>query len=156
MPSPSLPQLQALGARSRSRRKDLRVSATALAEAAGVSRVTVHRIERGAGSVAMGAYAGVMAALGMAFFPPAVPEPKPDEVHAGCLPLRIVLADYPQLKQLAWQVHGLEALTPREALDIYTRNARYLDAPALSARERQLITALHEVFGANIGLTGNV
>lgn len=38
-------QLQALGAQIRSQRKALRLSATVTAEAAGVSRVTLHRIE---------------------------------------------------------------------------------------------------------------
>ncbi len=38
--------LPALGAGIRARRKQLRVSATAAAEAAGLSRVTLHRIER--------------------------------------------------------------------------------------------------------------
>ena len=40
-------QLQALGAQIRAQRKALGVSATVIAEAAGVSRVTLHRIEKG-------------------------------------------------------------------------------------------------------------
>ena len=40
-------QLAALGACIRAQRKTLRVSATALAEASGLSRVSVHRIEQG-------------------------------------------------------------------------------------------------------------
>ena len=60
-------QLSALGAGIRAQRKALRVSATALAEASGMSRVSVHRIEQGEPSVTMGAYLNVLAALGMAF-----------------------------------------------------------------------------------------
>ena len=51
-PAPILPeqcmaQLQALGEQVRARRKALRLSATVTAEAAGLSRVTLHRIEKG-------------------------------------------------------------------------------------------------------------
>ncbi|OGT29844.1 MAG: hypothetical protein A2W28_05305 [Gammaproteobacteria bacterium RBG_16_51_14] len=52
------------------------------------------------------------------------------------------LADYPQLKQLAWQVHGTDELTPAEALSIYERNWRHVDVKALEPRERQLVDAL--------------
>ncbi|RYF34183.1 MAG: XRE family transcriptional regulator, partial [Comamonadaceae bacterium] len=57
--------LGGLGASIRQRRKALRVSAGNAAEAAGMSRVTLHRIERGEASVTMGAYANAMAALGV-------------------------------------------------------------------------------------------
>ena len=66
-PSVVTEQLAALGARIRAQLKALRVSATALAEAAGMSRVSVHRIEQGEPSVTMGAYLNVLAALGMTF-----------------------------------------------------------------------------------------
>ena len=58
-------QLQALGARIRAQRKALKVSSTVTAEAAGVSRVTLHRIEKGEPSVTLGAYGNVLAALGL-------------------------------------------------------------------------------------------
>ena len=51
----SAAQLQALGAQLRARRKALRVSSTVAAEATGMSRVTLHRIEKGEPSVAAGA-----------------------------------------------------------------------------------------------------
>jgi hypothetical protein len=66
---------------------------------------------------------------------------------AGWLPARLRLADYPQLKQLAWQVQGMDELTPREALGIYERNWRHVDEAALLPRERNLIAALRLVFG---------
>jgi len=158
MPSktpPSLPavseQLAALGARIRARRKALKVSATALAEAAGMSRVSVHRIERGEPSVTMGAYLNVLAALGMSLAATNEDNNKPADKGAddmaGWLPARVRLADYPQLKQLAWQVQGVDELTPREALGIYERNARHLDDAALLPRERNLIAALRQAFG---------
>ena len=80
---------QALGAAVRAQRKGLRVSATALAEAAGVSRVTVYRIEKGEPSVTLGAYANVLTALGLGL--KALPE-SADATSAaplGWLPARV-------------------------------------------------------------------
>jgi transcriptional regulator with XRE-family HTH domain len=143
-------QLAALGGRIRVQRKALRVSATALAEAAGMSRVSVHRIEQGEPSVTMGAYLNVLAALGMAFSATVVadePSKNAADEKAGWLPARVRLADFPTLKQLAWQVQGSDELTPREALGIYERNWRHIDEAALLPRERNLIDALRLAFG---------
>ena len=57
--------LRAVGQQIRTHRKRLRVSATSAAQAAGMSRVTLHRIERGEASVTMGAYMNAAAALGL-------------------------------------------------------------------------------------------
>ncbi len=138
-------QLAALGTRIRAQRKALRVSATALAEASGMSRVSVHRIEQGEPSVTMGAYLNVLAALGMAFSVMDAGETlskNSADDKAGWLPARVRLADYPALQQLAWQVQGVDELTPREALGIYERNWRHIDQAALLPRERNLIDAL--------------
>ncbi len=59
--------LSALGKQIRAHRKALRISATSTAEAAGISRVTLHRIENGELSVTMGAYLNAIAALGLNF-----------------------------------------------------------------------------------------
>lgn len=138
-------QLIALGRQIRAHRKALRISATSAAEAAGMSRVTLHRIEKGEPAVTMGAYLNAMAALGLNFglVVPAEPSgstPAPD--REGWIPARIRLADYPQLKQLAWQVQGAETLTPLEAWDIYERNWRHIDESALALHERRLVDAL--------------
>ena len=143
-------QLIVLGARIRAQRKALRVSATALAEASGMSRVSVHRIEQGEPSVTMGAYLNVLAALGMTFSAMVVadePSENAADNKAGWLPARVRLADYPALKQLAWQVQGTNELTPREALGIYERNWRHLDEAALLTHERNLIDALQLALG---------
>jgi hypothetical protein len=66
---------------------------------------------------------------------------------AGWLPARVRLADFPALKQLAWQVQGTDELTPREALGIYERNWRHVDEAALLPREQNLIDALRLAFG---------
>lgn len=144
--------LAALGQRIRARRKALAVNATAAAEAAGMSRVTWHRIEKGEPSVAMGAYGSAAVALGLEFDlvqADAPPAQAPD--RQGWIPARIRLADYPQLRRLAWHIHGVDALTPTEALGIYDRNARHLDEAAMEPAERHLVEALRLAFGQEGG-----
>ena len=58
------------------------------------------------------------------------------------IPTEIKLADYPQLKQLAWHIRGLDTLTPTEAFGIYDRNWRHLDKETLENKEKSLIEAL--------------
>lgn len=53
--------------------------------------------------------------------------------NTGLIPVRIRLADYPQLKKLAWQIHGTDELTPVEALGIYERNWRLLESRIVCA-----------------------
>jgi len=141
-------KLDALGQQIRAHRKALRVSATAAAQAAGMSRVTWHRIEGGEASVTMGAYLSAMAALGLQFgiLPPRDVRIDPSDA-GGWIPVRIRLAEYPQLKRLAWQVHGTDELSPAEALGIYERNWRHIDLQALEPRERQLVEALRRALG---------
>jgi transcriptional regulator with XRE-family HTH domain len=148
--------LARLGAQIRAQRKALRVNATAAAEAAGMSRVTLHRIEKGEPAVTIGAYLNVMAALNIELgvqpklANPVAPATAADvDEMKGWLPARIRLADYPQLKQLTWQVQGTDELTPAEALSIYERNARHLELATMDARERNLIDALRLALGEN-------
>ena len=152
MPAPSLAistatatRLGMLGEQIRARRKTLGLSATVTAEAAGLSRVTLHRIEKGGPAVTMAAYLNVMVALGLDFnlsLPADQAAVAPAVDHTGWLPARVRLSDYPQLKQLAWQVHGVDELTPTEALSIYERNWRHIDVAALQPHEQQLVDAL--------------
>lgn len=142
-----LTQLQGLGAQLRARRKALGVSATVAAESAGLSRVTLHRIEKGEPSVTMGAWANLVGVLGMDWGVQVrtVAEHAPTD-RSAWVPVRIVLADYPQLKALAWQVQGTDALTPAEAFGIYERNARHLNHDAMPAHEQDLWQALQAAF----------
>ncbi|MCE4558068.1 helix-turn-helix domain-containing protein [Roseateles cellulosilyticus] len=135
-------QLEALGRRIRSRREQQKVSATDAAEAAGMSRVTLHRVERGEPSVTMGAYLSAMSALGLHF-----DVREPDSRRASALPKVVRLEDYPALKQLAWQLQGVGEITPRQALDLYERNWRHVDREHLTLRERWLIQALVDELG---------
>lgn len=143
-------QLGVVGAHIRARRKALRISAGAAAEAAGMSRVTLHRIEGGEASVTMGAYLNAMAALGLAI--DVVADGKPARAAEAspmhdALPATILLADYPALKRLAWHAPGMTELTPAEALSLYERNWRHLDHEAMSPDERALLNRLVNEIG---------
>jgi transcriptional regulator with XRE-family HTH domain len=143
--------LQALGGRLHARRKALGISATAAAESAGMSRVTWHRIEKGEGSVAASAYANAFHVLGMDTM--SLESRKGDAgpvAPAGWLPARVAVAEYPELRKLAWQISDRERLSPREALSIYERNARHLDEAKLTDRERDLIEALRTALAGDV------
>ena len=138
-------KLQTLGRSIRAHRKSLAISAATTAECAHISRVTLHRIEKGEPSVTMGAYFTVLDALGLQI--QAKTKAGSDDESLGAsatsiIPADIKLADYQQLKQLAWHIHGLDALTPNEAFGIYDRNWRHLNQPILADHEKALIDAL--------------
>jgi transcriptional regulator with XRE-family HTH domain len=138
--------LRALGARLRERRKQLKVSATVTAEAAALSRMTLYRIERGDPSVTMGSYLSVASTLGLEF------QLRDQQEVKSCLgpvelPAKIRLADYPELKRLAWQIKKSTLLSPAEAMSIYERNWRHIDLSALTDSERGLIRSLAALFG---------
>lgn len=135
-------QLEALGKRIRAQRERQKVTATDAAEAAGMSRVTLHRVERGEPSVTMGAYASAMSAVGLSL---QVREPKAP--FSSALPAVVRLDDYPALKQLAWQLPGVTELSPAQALDLYERNWRHLDREGLAPQERRLIQTLVDELG---------
>ena len=132
----------------RKRRKALGVSATAAAEAAGVSRVTWYRIEKGETSVTVAAWLNALSVLGLAFRVGAGGEPEHEpEDEPLAVPVEIRLERFPQLAALAWQVREHAELTPREAWDIYRLNERHLDKESLSEAERRLLLGLESVFG---------
>jgi transcriptional regulator with XRE-family HTH domain len=140
-----------LGAALRKRRKALAISATAAAEAAQISRVTWHRLEKGELTVALGSFLASAQVLGMAVDLQTEEEPRPqgDQPLDTWLPLQIRLGDYPQLRALAWQVgDGAERLAPHEVLGLYERNWRHVRPEALEPAERALIEALRVAFGA--------
>ncbi|MFZ5542559.1 MAG: helix-turn-helix domain-containing protein [Pseudomonadota bacterium] len=151
MPASSPPLLEsaaqalaALGRQIRLYRKRLRITAVAAAEAAGLSRVTLQRIERGEPSVTIGAYLAVIGALGLEL---SLHDPAEALAAAVPLPDKIRVADYPQLKQLAWQLGATEDLTPQEALALYERNWRHVDRAAMPTHERELVARLAAALG---------
>lgn len=133
--------LRNLGRELRAHRKKLKVSAVVAAEAAGMSRVTLHRIERGEPSVAMGAYFSAMFALGLRF------QLSDPTQSVPTLASKIRLADYPQLKALAWQLKDTVELSPKEAFDLYERNWRHVDLKTMSSKEREFLETLLVTYG---------
>jgi transcriptional regulator with XRE-family HTH domain len=143
--------LGAIGQRIRTQRQALGVSTIAAAEAAGMSRVTLHRIERGEASVTMGAYLNALTALGLGLdvvapAAPAATTAAPQQ-QAALPPERIRLADFPQLRQLAWHIPGAIDLSPQEALSLYERNWRHIDLDRMDPHERQLLDELRSALG---------
>lgn len=140
-----------LGRTLRARRKALRITMVAAAEAAGISRVTWHRLEKGEASVAWASVLAAAAVLGLrvqviedAGQTNASP---PLQAGDGWVPLHIPLTEFPGLRRLAWQVNEhIETLSPREAYGLYERNVRHLDEEALSDPERTLLRALRALF----------
>jgi transcriptional regulator with XRE-family HTH domain len=95
LPTHAAEELARLGERLRRHRKQQGVSAVAAAEAAGMSRVTLHRIERGEPSVTIGAWLAVAQALGLRL-----------DLQDSLAPE--ATADSPQLKKLEQRIGDLE------------------------------------------------
>lgn len=150
IPAALAAKLAALGERLRRHRKRLGVGMVAAAEAAGMSRVTLHRIERGEPSVSMGAYLSAAAALGLeleVFDPLERQRPQSQAEAPRAMPERIRLADYPQLRRLAWQMPDTTELSPEAALELYERNWRHVDRAAMAPHERELVQQLARTLG---------
>jgi transcriptional regulator with XRE-family HTH domain len=135
-----------IGQKIRSRRKELGVSAISAAQAAEMSRITWHRIEKGELSVTLGAYLNALKVLDLDFRilrpSDSISNPEAEET----LPEEIEIATFPQLRQLAWHIPEAEKISPREAFDIYERHQRHLNQEALKPRERDLIARLRRAF----------
>ena len=144
LPAEAAEQLVRLGERLRRHRKQQGISAITAAEAAGMSRMTLHRIEQGEPSVTVGAWFAAASALGLRLD---LQDPQAAVTTTATLPDRIRLDDYPQLKKLAWQLQGVEEVSPQEALSLYERNWRHVDAATLSMKEIALVHALATALG---------
>ena len=98
----------------------------------------------------IGAYMNATAAVGLALeLTEAQGREKNRSVEPGlCNAVR--LDDYPQLRRLAWQLDGATELTPEEALNLYERNWRHVDAQHMEARERDLLDALVAAQGGRL------
>jgi transcriptional regulator with XRE-family HTH domain len=142
--------LIAVGAAIRAQRKHLGVSMVQAAAAAGMARVTWHRVEKGEASVTIGAYANAAQAVGLQL-QVAPPVTVSQASVAGSIPALIRVGTYPQLRALAWQLPADHMLTAREAWGIYDRNRRHLDLPAMDIAERGLLAALQQGMGSHHG-----
>jgi len=148
-------RVKALGTQIRQRRKVMGISVTTAAEAAGVSRVTWHRMEKGEFTVTIGVWFNALAVLGLEFgvgMTSTTTQSQASPDLPAAIPVSVVLADFPQLAALAWQVQGVAAVSPREAFDIYERNERHIDRANLAPEEENLIAGLEKVFGGAAGV----
>lgn len=64
------------------------------------------------------------------------------------MPLR--LADYPQLRLIAWNRRDDDLVEEEEVLAMYERNWRYVDEAMLDSKERQLIDRLIRQYGHGV------
>jgi transcriptional regulator with XRE-family HTH domain len=129
----------------RQRRKVLGVTVRNAAAAAGMSRDTWYRMERGELTVTIAAWFNALAVVGLRFGV-GLDRPETEAAATDTIPLAIALADYPQLAALAWQMGEKTVLTPREAFDVYERNGRHLHGAALTPQEKALIDHLRQLF----------
>jgi len=142
-------QMRMLGERIRVQRQVLHISAKAAAQAAGMSRVTLHRIEHGESSVTIGAYVNALTALGLDLLVQGAAAEPPAAPHLRA-PTTVRIAMHPQLRQLAWQLPDDTELTGQEALALYERNWRHVDQAGMTAEERQLVAKLTQTIGKGV------
>lgn len=64
--------------------------------------------------------------------------------------MKIHIADYPQLKLIAWNRFHVDFIEGDEALALYERNWRYVDQGALTVHEKQLIDQLVAQYGNGV------
>jgi len=132
-------ELAAFGQQLRARRKRRGLSMDAVAMAAGISRVTLYRVEKGEGSVTWAAVWRVAVALGAQL---ALEGQRP----AG-LPDKIRLSDYPGLSRLGWQLSPDTELSPAETWSLLSREWRHVDPVTLTKADSVLLEQLEETFG---------
>jgi hypothetical protein len=65
----------------------------------------------------------------------------------------IVPADFPELRTLVWNRDPTRPIAGEEALQIYERNWRFVDASHLTESEAALIERLKRQFGNGVLLT---
>jgi len=154
--------VQALGERLRMARRRRKMTAHQVAVEAGITRVTLRRVEAGELGVLMGTYLRVLAILGLAQDLILVARDdtlgrrlQDEELTRSAAPKteraqRIRLANYPMLREVAWSTDQEAELTPREAFALYERNWRHIDREAMNRRERDLVERLTKTIGKGV------
>jgi transcriptional regulator with XRE-family HTH domain len=127
--------LHRLGEKLRVRRMSQGFSAVNTSKAAGISRVTLNRVEKGESSVTAGAYFAVAKALGEEI---TLAEHRKDFETLQEIRLR----DYPGFKQIAWHLSDDSTLSPDDVWNLFGRNLRFLDWNALSGEELHYLAVL--------------
>lgn len=155
--------LAELGVRLRLARKRRGMSAEKLAERAGITRVTLHRLEVGAPAAAsLGTLTRVLGALGMAgdltllarddrvghqLRDASLLAPKKPP-----LPRLIALKDLPYLRTVAaWHLPDEDTkLTPEEVFGLYERNWRHIEPEKIVGKEAAVLKRLTNTVGKGV------
>lgn len=162
-PPPEHESLQAeLGQQLRGLRLDQQRTQDQLAGHAGVSLRALQQLENGAGST-LATCLRVLQALGklsvfdglapMTTVNPMAPQRARrtlEPVLTKRTPMPIRIANYPQLRLIAWNRREDATLDDVEALALYERNWRHVEADALEPRERRLIDRLVQTVGNGV------
>ena len=138
-PEHLLVQLQMMGQQIKDTRKSLKLSAALVAESAGMSRTTLHRIEKGETSITMGSYLAAMDVVGLQLTINEKSKTAEPNTAETVLPAIINLVDYPGFRQLAWQLSADAQITPQDLAALYERNHRHLDIQLLSMQELDML-----------------
>lgn len=157
--------LSELGMRLRMARKRRGMSAEKLAELAGITRVTLNRIEVGEPAAAtLGTLTRVMGALGMAG--DLMLLARDDRVghqlrdanllqpKKPALPRLIALKDLPYLRTVAaWHLPDADTrLTPEEVFNLYERNWRHIEPDKIVGKEAAVLKRLTNTVGKGVML----
>lgn len=151
----NLDNLLELGKTLQMRRKALGVRSQVAADCACISRVTLHRIEKGEPSVSIGAYLQVCKILGLGLFALEKNLEAPISTERSSIEFdpnrlddeQIAVQYYPQLKVLALQLREDALISPRDALNMYERNWRLIDLEKMTTEEKKLIEQLKNEAG---------
>jgi len=145
---PAAARVIGIGASIRDQRLASKRSLTSVASAAGISRVTLYRIEKGVGSVTMGAIAAVLEVLELGLSIGVLPTSERVWIKT------VRVANFPMLNVLAGKQPGDDSsneLTAKEALALYRSHWHELELSKMIGRERELVEGLFADVGLAMG-----
>jgi len=155
--------LSELGMRLRMARKRRSMSAEKLAELAGITRVTLNRLEVGEPAAAtLGTLTRVLGALGMAGdlmllarddrVGHQLRDARLLEPRKPAQPRLIALKDLPYLRTVAaWHLPDADTrLTPEEVFSLYERNWRHIEPEKIVGKEAAVLKRLTHTVGKGV------
>lgn len=130
-------------------------------EEEGNTRAALRRVEANEPGVMMGTCVQVLSTVGLAQDPTLVApddhgrhlqdgEPAHSTAPKTARALRIRLADYPMLREVAWSTACGGDLPQCEAFALYERSWRHIDYQAMNRRERHLVDLLTKTVGNGV------
>lgn len=132
--------LRILGEKIRDERKMLGITSYNLAEIAGISRMTLYRIEKGESTVKIGAYVDVLDALNLEL----IATNYNVSADSSTVPTMIKLIDYPELKSICWHIPNAVEISPVQAHNLYERNQRHIESES-SRQKSEILFHLYKV-----------